>query len=60
MQTSSTANDSPVDNVFSDTRDFDHDSFSRFTENPVDRAALMNKITDMRVDFQRRMIVSSC
>nr|GEX00797.1 phospholipase-like protein [Tanacetum cinerariifolium] len=59
-KTSSTSNDSPVDNVFSDTRDFDHDSFSRFTENPVDRAALMNKITDMRVDFQRRMIVSSC
>ncbi|GJX47476.1 hypothetical protein Tco_0272666 [Tanacetum coccineum] len=54
-KTSSTANDSPVDNVFSDTRDFDHDSFSRFTENPVDRAALMNKITDMRVDFQRRI-----
>ncbi|GJX04364.1 hypothetical protein Tco_0190280, partial [Tanacetum coccineum] len=54
-KTSSTANDSPVDNMFSDTRDFDHDSFSRFTENPVDRAALMNKITDMRVDFQRRI-----
>ncbi|GJR03887.1 phospholipase-like protein [Tanacetum coccineum] len=54
-KTSSTANDSPVDNVFSDTRDFDHDSFSRFTENPDDRAALINKITDMRVDFQRRI-----
>ncbi|GJW02132.1 phospholipase-like protein [Tanacetum coccineum] len=53
--TSSTANDSPVDNVFSDTRDFDHDSFSRFTENPDDRAALINKITDMWVDFQRRI-----
>ncbi|GJU35093.1 phospholipase-like protein [Tanacetum coccineum] len=47
-KTSSTANDSPVDNVFRDTRDFDHDSFSRFTENPDDRAALINKITDMR------------
>ncbi|GKA24585.1 phospholipase-like protein [Tanacetum coccineum] len=54
-KTSSTANDSPVDNVFSDTSDFDPDSFSRFTENPVDRAALINKITDMRVDFQRRI-----
>ncbi|GJX75543.1 hypothetical protein Tco_0322354 [Tanacetum coccineum] len=54
-KTSSTANDSPVDNVFSDTRNFDHDSFSRFTENPDDRAALINKITDMRVDFQRRI-----
>ncbi|GKD39099.1 hypothetical protein Tco_1259306, partial [Tanacetum coccineum] len=53
--TSSTANDSPVDNMFNDTRDFDHDSFSRFTENPDDRAALMNKITDMQVDFQRRI-----
>ncbi|GJW57562.1 putative reverse transcriptase domain-containing protein [Tanacetum coccineum] len=53
--TSSTSNDSPVDNVFSDTRDFDHDSLSGFTENPVDRAALMNKITDIRVDFQRRV-----
>ncbi|GKA43377.1 phospholipase-like protein [Tanacetum coccineum] len=54
-KTSSTANDSPVDNVFSDTRDFDHDSLSRFTENLVNRAALMNKITDMRTDFQRRI-----
>nr|GEV95379.1 phospholipase-like protein [Tanacetum cinerariifolium] len=26
-----------------------------FTENPNDRAALINKITDMRVDFQRRI-----
>ncbi|GKD93239.1 hypothetical protein Tco_1373076, partial [Tanacetum coccineum] len=51
-KTSSTANDSPVDNVFSDTRDFDHD---KFTENLVNRAALMNKITDMRADFQRRI-----
>ncbi|GKD39134.1 hypothetical protein Tco_1259341 [Tanacetum coccineum] len=54
-KTSSTSNDSPVDNVFSDTSDFDHDSFSRFTENLVNRAALMNKITDMRADFQRRI-----
>ncbi|GJT35571.1 phospholipase-like protein [Tanacetum coccineum] len=51
-KTSSTANDSPVDNVFSDTKDFDHDSFSSFTENPDDRAALMNKITDMRTSFE--------
>ncbi|GKE80555.1 hypothetical protein Tco_1550555, partial [Tanacetum coccineum] len=43
--TSSTANDSP--------------SFSRFTENPDDRAALINKITDMRVDFQRRITALS-
>nr|GEW45600.1 phospholipase-like protein [Tanacetum cinerariifolium] len=35
-----------------DNRDFDHDSFSSFTDN---RAALLNKITDMRVDFQRRV-----
>ncbi|GJW19752.1 hypothetical protein Tco_0027188 [Tanacetum coccineum] len=56
-KTSSTANDSPVDKVFSNTRNFDHDSFSRFTENPDDRAALINKITDMRVDFQRRITV---
>ncbi|GKE36105.1 hypothetical protein Tco_1455427, partial [Tanacetum coccineum] len=54
-KTSSTANDSPVDNVFSDTSDVDPNSFSRFIENPVDRAALINKITDMRVDFQRRI-----
>nr|GEY22580.1 ulp1 protease family, C-terminal catalytic domain-containing protein [Tanacetum cinerariifolium] len=55
LKTSSTKDDSHVDNVFSDTSDFDHDasSFSRFTENPVDRAALINKITDVRVDFQR-------
>nr|GEX64786.1 hypothetical protein [Tanacetum cinerariifolium] len=45
--TLSTPNDSPVDNVFSDTRDFDHDFFSRFIENPDDRAALINKITDI-------------
>nr|GFA89330.1 phospholipase-like protein [Tanacetum cinerariifolium] len=54
-KTSITANDSLVDNVFSDTSDFDHDSFSRFTKNSVDRAALINNITDMRVDFQRRI-----
>nr|GFC95488.1 hypothetical protein [Tanacetum cinerariifolium] len=47
MQTLSTPNDSPVDNVFSDTMDFDHDFFSRFIENPDDRAALINKITDI-------------
>ncbi|GKC52963.1 hypothetical protein Tco_1075708, partial [Tanacetum coccineum] len=51
--TSSIGYDSPLNNVFNDTMEFDHDSFSRFIENPDDRAALINKITDMRVDFQR-------
>nr|GEZ12668.1 phospholipase-like protein [Tanacetum cinerariifolium] len=50
--TSSTSNDSPVDNVSSDTRDFDHDVYRKSS----DQAALMNKIMDMRVDFHRRII----
>ncbi|GJW35446.1 hypothetical protein Tco_0058366 [Tanacetum coccineum] len=31
------------------------ESFSSFTENPDNRAALMNKIMDMEVEFQRRI-----
>ncbi|GJR99660.1 hypothetical protein Tco_0316169 [Tanacetum coccineum] len=54
-KTSSTANDGPVNNVFTDTRDFDHDSFSSFTDNPDNRVALLNKITYIRVDFQKRI-----
>ncbi|GKC84821.1 hypothetical protein Tco_1140538, partial [Tanacetum coccineum] len=53
--TSSIGYDSPLNNVFSDTMKFDHDSFSSFTENPDNRAALMNKIIDMEVEFQRRI-----
>ncbi|GKA18716.1 hypothetical protein Tco_0698631, partial [Tanacetum coccineum] len=51
-RTSSTSNDSPVDNVFSDTSDFDHDSFSSFTENPDERQALIQQ-DYISVDFQR-------
>ncbi|GJX07395.1 phospholipase-like protein [Tanacetum coccineum] len=54
-KTSSIGYDSPLNNVFSDTMEFDHDSFSSFTENPDNRAALMNKIMDMEVEFQRRI-----
>nr|GEW01770.1 putative hAT dimerization domain-containing protein [Tanacetum cinerariifolium] len=55
FKTSSTANDGPVNNVFSDTKDFNHDSFSSFTDHPDNRATLLNKIMDIRVDFQRRI-----
>ncbi|GJU61680.1 ulp1 protease family, C-terminal catalytic domain-containing protein [Tanacetum coccineum] len=55
MQTSSIGFDSPLNNVFSDTMEFDHDSVSSFAENPDNRAALMNKITNMEVEFQRRI-----
>ncbi|GKD70076.1 hypothetical protein Tco_1324166, partial [Tanacetum coccineum] len=60
-ETSSIRYDSPLNNVFSDTMEFDHDSFSRFTKNPDNRAAHMNKITDMKVEFHRHLkLVEEC
>ncbi|GJW02134.1 hypothetical protein Tco_1560990 [Tanacetum coccineum] len=55
MQTSSIGNDSPLNNVFSDTMEFNHDSFGSFRENPDHQVALMNKIMNMGVEFQRRI-----
>ncbi|GKA65235.1 hypothetical protein Tco_0764942 [Tanacetum coccineum] len=54
-KTSSIGNDSPLNNVFSDTMEFNHDSFGSFTENPDHRVALMNKIMNMGVEFQRHI-----
>ncbi|GKA01775.1 ulp1 protease family, C-terminal catalytic domain-containing protein [Tanacetum coccineum] len=48
--------DSPVNNVFSNTIEFDHDAtFISFMENPHNRFALMKKITDMEVEFPSRI-----
>ncbi|GJW90695.1 hypothetical protein Tco_0168248 [Tanacetum coccineum] len=49
-KTSSIRYDSPLNNVFSDTMRIDHD-----IKNSDNRAALMNKIMDMEVEFQRRI-----
>ncbi|GJW98684.1 phospholipase-like protein [Tanacetum coccineum] len=47
--------DSHVTNVFSNSMEFDHHDFGSLTENPHNRIALMKKITDMEVEFQRRI-----
>ncbi|GJR11049.1 phospholipase-like protein [Tanacetum coccineum] len=47
--------DSHVTNVFSNSMEFDHHDFGSLTENPHNRVALMKKITDMEVEFQRRI-----
>ncbi|GJU02468.1 phospholipase-like protein [Tanacetum coccineum] len=47
--------DSHVTNVFSNSMEFDNHDFSSLTENPHNRVALMKKITDMKVEFQRRI-----
>ncbi|GJW37346.1 ulp1 protease family, C-terminal catalytic domain-containing protein [Tanacetum coccineum] len=49
-KTSKTGSDSHVTNVFSNSMKFDH-----HTEIPHNRVALMKKITDMEVEFQRRI-----
>ncbi|GKB70821.1 hypothetical protein Tco_0932233, partial [Tanacetum coccineum] len=47
--------DSHVTNVFSNSMEFDDHDFGSLTENPHNRVALMKKITDMEVEFQRRI-----
>ncbi|GKF48430.1 hypothetical protein Tco_0141681, partial [Tanacetum coccineum] len=54
-KTSKIGSDSHGCNVFSTTMEFDPDYFSCLTENPHNRVALMKKITDMEVEFQRRI-----
>ncbi|GJU11008.1 ulp1 protease family, C-terminal catalytic domain-containing protein [Tanacetum coccineum] len=54
-KTSKIGSDSHVTNVFSNSMEFDHHDFGSLTENPHNRVALMKKITDMEVEFQRRI-----
>ncbi|GJY58401.1 ulp1 protease family, C-terminal catalytic domain-containing protein [Tanacetum coccineum] len=54
-KTSKIGSDSDGSNVFSTTMEFDPDYFSCLTENPHNRVALTKKITDMEVQFQRRI-----
>ncbi|GKB01321.1 ulp1 protease family, C-terminal catalytic domain-containing protein [Tanacetum coccineum] len=54
-KTSKTGSDSHVTNVFSNSMEFYHHDFGSLTENPHNRVALMKKITDMEVEFQRRI-----
>ncbi|GJZ00863.1 phospholipase-like protein [Tanacetum coccineum] len=53
-KTSEIGSDSDGSNVFSTTMEFDPD-VSCLTENPHNRVALTKKITDMEVQFQRRI-----